>query len=340
MGGKKTEILHFDIEEGRTIDLPVAVVSGDSQGPEAVVTAGIHGRRVRRYFRRDQAFPRALSCRYKRKRKVHHGLRHGVVRDARFAPHRRGGEPQTAASRASRRRLRAVACGEDPRRDQGRGLPHRPAQRAPRRAPPCRFRTYHRGRSGALNDGSHEIAYYYGIPNIVITETEGRWQDKGTCYASVYENIGIPSALVQTGTATGSENVRRHIAGLMNVLRRFGTLKGSTAAVGRPQIYESMEWIYAKRSGLYTAAAAVGDKVRRGQMIGFIADSFGHAGRKDTLSDQRAAARPGGQRGRREKRLCRKRRRDEIKESMKTKSGVLRPDGGTPSFLCEGPHPM
>ena len=137
------------------------------------------------------------------------------------------------------------------------------------------FSTYHRGRSGALNDGSHEIAYYYGIPNIVITETEGRWQDKGTCYASVYENIGIPSALVQTGTATGSENVRRHIAGLMNVLRRFGTLKGSTAAVGRPQIYESMEWIYAKRSGLYTAAAAVGDKVRRGQMIGFIADCFG-----------------------------------------------------------------
>ena len=109
----------------------------------------------------------------------------------------------------------------------------------------------------------------------MITETEGRWQDKGTCYASVYENIGIPSALVQTGTATASENVRRHLAGLMNVLRRFGTLKGATAPVGRPQIYESMEWIYAKRSGLYSAVAAVGDKVRRGQMIGFVADCFG-----------------------------------------------------------------
>ena len=61
----------------------------------------------------------------------------------------------------------------------------------------------------------------------------------------------------------------------MNVLRRFGTLKGATAPVGRPQIYESMEWIYAKRSGLYSAVAAVGDKVRRGQMIGFVADCFG-----------------------------------------------------------------
>ena len=43
MGGKKTEIVHFDIEDGRSIDLPVALVTGDSEGPDAVITAGIHG---------------------------------------------------------------------------------------------------------------------------------------------------------------------------------------------------------------------------------------------------------------------------------------------------------
>ena len=57
--------------------------------------------------------------------------------------------------------------------------------------------------------------------------------------------------------------------------KRRHTLKGAAAAVGRPQIYESMEWVYTKRAGLYTAAAAAGDKVRRGQMIGFVADCFG-----------------------------------------------------------------
>ena len=30
MGGKKTEIVHFDIEDGRSIDLPVALVTGPS----------------------------------------------------------------------------------------------------------------------------------------------------------------------------------------------------------------------------------------------------------------------------------------------------------------------
>ena len=43
MGGKKTEILHFDIGDGKSINLPVAVVTGDAEGPDAVVTAGIHG---------------------------------------------------------------------------------------------------------------------------------------------------------------------------------------------------------------------------------------------------------------------------------------------------------
>lgn len=43
MGGKKTELLQFQTEEGRKFELPVALVIGDAEGPDAVVTAGIHG---------------------------------------------------------------------------------------------------------------------------------------------------------------------------------------------------------------------------------------------------------------------------------------------------------
>lgn len=78
------------------------------------------------------------------------------------------------------------------------------------------FAIYHRGRKGELNDRSHEMAYYYGLPNIMITETEGRWSDKGTCYASVYENIGIPSALFQTGGLgiASADSVNTHTEGI------------------------------------------------------------------------------------------------------------------------------
>lgn len=274
MGGKKTEILHFDIGDGKSINLPVAVLTGDAEGPDAVVTAGIHGGEYGGIFAAIRLF-RELSP-----ADIKGSVKFITVCDTaafetrgsfltaegdnlnRCFPGRLGdGYAQSLAAK-----ILDEIKGADYHMDLHSALPT---------CASLPLSTYHRGRSGALNDGSHEIAYYYGIPNIVITETEGRWKDKGTCYASVYENVGIPSALVQTGTATSSENIRRHIAGIMNVLRRFGTLKGAAAAVGRPQIYESMEWVYTKRAGLYTAAAAVGDKVRRGQMIGFVADCFG-----------------------------------------------------------------
>ncbi len=274
MGGKKTEVLHFDIEGGQAIEIPVAIVSGDSQGPEAVITAGIHGGEYGGVFAAIRLFRELSPSDIKGSVKFitvcdtgsfeTHGSNltaDGANLNRCFPGRPGGGYAQSLAAK-----ILDEIKGSDYHIDLHSTLPTYVS---------LPVSSYHRGRSGALNDGSHEIAYYYGLPNIVITETEGRWQDKGTCYASVYENIGIPSALVQTGTAGGSENVRRHIAGLMNVLRRFGTLKGAAVPVGRPQIYESMEWIYAKRSGLYTAAAAVGDKVRRGQMIGFVADCFG-----------------------------------------------------------------
>ena len=274
MGGKKTEIVHFDIEDGRSIDLPVALVTGDSEGPDAVITAGIHGGEYGGIFAAIRLFRELSPSDIKGSVKFitvcdtaafetrgSHLTAEGANLNRCFPGRPGGGYAQSLAAK-----ILDEIKGADYHIDLHSTSPL--CISAP-------LSTYHRGRSGALNDGSHEIAYYYGIPNIVITETEGRWQDKGTCYASVYENIGIPSALVQTGTATASENVRRHLAGLMNVLRRFGTLKGTTAPVGRPQIYESMEWIYAKRSGLYSAVAAVGDKVRRGQMIGFVSDCFG-----------------------------------------------------------------
>ena len=222
MGGKKTEIVHFDIEDGRSIDLPVALVTGDSEGPDAVITAGIHGGEYGGIFAAIRLFRELSPSDIKGSVKFitvcdtaafetrgSHLTADGANLNRCFPGRPGGGYAQSLAAK-----ILDEIKGADYHIDLHSTSPL--CISAP-------LSTYHRGRSGALNDGSHEIAYYYGIPNIVITETEGRWQDKGTCYASVYENIGIPSALVQTGTATASENVRRHIAGLMNVLRRFGT---------------------------------------------------------------------------------------------------------------------
>lgn len=276
MGGKKTEILRFESGDGHAINIPVAVVVGETGGPDAVITSGIHGGEYGSIFAALKLFRELSPADVKGSVKfitvcdmsVIEGRRTHLSADGenlnRSFPGRTGGGYAQA--------LAAKIIDEIKGADYHMDL--HCCQPLCSSVPLC---TYHRGRSGALNDGSHEIAYYYGLPNIVITESEGRWQDKGTCYASVYENIGIPSALVQTGTpcANDDENTLRHIAGMKNVLRRFGTLKGATAAVGRPQIYENMEWVYAKNSGLYRRVASAGDKVRRGQMIGYVMDCFG-----------------------------------------------------------------
>lgn len=274
MGGKKTKVLHFDACEDRSIELPVAVVTGDAPGPSAVITAGLHGGEYDGIFAAISLF-RELSP-----FDVKGSVKFITVCDTALFETRRGcltadGEDLNRCfpGRAGGSYGQVLAAkifdeikGADYHIDLHSTLPKRLS---------VPVAAYHRGRKGELNDMSHEIAYYYGLPHIVITDTESRWPDKGTFYASVYENIGIPSALVRTGSEASDVNKRRHVAGITNVLRRFGTLKGSALSVGRPQIYEGMEWLYAKHAGLYVHATEIDEKVRRGQMIGYVADFFG-----------------------------------------------------------------
>lgn len=274
MGGKKTEILHFETESGGPIEIPVAHITGDAAGPNAVITAGVHGGENSGTFAAIRLFRELSPSDVKGNIKfitvcdTASFERHGscFTDDGedlnRCFPGRAGG----SYGQALAAKIIDEIKGADYHIDLHSTLPMRAS---------AAVSVYHRGRRGELNDMSHEIAYYYGLPHIVITESEGRWPDKGTSYASVYENIGIPSALVRTGSEPGEVCTRRHIAGVTNVLRRFGTLKGSAVSVGRPQIYEGMEWLRAQQAGLYVKAAEIDEKVRRGQMIGYVSDCFG-----------------------------------------------------------------
>lgn len=267
MGGKKTDTIHFKADGGVEINIPSAVVVGDAEGPEAVITAGIHGREYSGIFAAIKLF-RAISP-----SDIKGSVKFITVSDTEAFERREGwagdkedlnrsfpGMANKSHSLALAARLFDEIKGADYHMDLHGGDWETASA-------PIAF--YHRGRRGDLNDASHEIAYYYGLSNIVITEAEGRWQDKGTCYSSVYEQIGIPSAILQT------DDVNRHIAGMMNVLKKFGTLKGSAELTGRPQIHENMELVYTKSKGVFHWVSSLEDKVRRGQMIGYLTDYFG-----------------------------------------------------------------
>lgn len=277
MGGKKTELLQFQTEDGRKIELPVALVIGDVKGPDAVVTAGIHGGEYCGVLAAIKLFRELSPADIKGSVKIITVCDTAAFesRNVSFSPLDKNNLNRSFPGKAKGSYNGVLAAkifdeikGADYHMDLHCG------EVLERSAP---FAIYHRGRKGELNDRSHEMAYYYGLPNIMITETEGRWSDKGTCYASVYENIGIPSALFQTGGLgiASADSVNTHTEGIKNVLRRFGTLRGNVQPVGRPQIFENMEMVYAKSRGIHYRRVSVGDMVRRGQMIGLLTDYFG-----------------------------------------------------------------
>ena len=277
MGGKKTELLQFQTEEGRKFELPVALVIGDAEGPDAVVTAGIHGGEFCGVLAAVKLFRELSPSDVKGSVKIITVCDTSAFESRRVSLSPLGGDNLNrnfpGRTKGDHRDMLAAKIfdeikGADYHMDLHCG------EVLERSAP---FAIYHRGRKGDLNDRSHEMAYYYGLPNIMITETDGRWSDKGTCYASVYENIGIPSVLFQTGGLgiASADNVNTHTEGIKNVMRRFGSLRGSVQPVGRPQIFENMELVCTKGSGIHYRRVNVGDADKRGQMIGMLTDYFG-----------------------------------------------------------------
>ena len=279
MDGKKTEVLHIPAGGNGedNIDLPVAMIIGEEPGPDAVITAGMI----------PGEFSGVLAA-----IKLLHELSPGDIKGSlkiltvcdmadfelgsqvpaysnetdlnhSFPGKLRGGYYSLLAAK-----ILDEIKGADYHIDLHGSESHE-------RSVP--FAMYHRGRHGELNDRSHEMAYYFGAPNIMITETEGRWSDKGCCYSSVYEEIGIPSVLFHTGglNMAFSEAVRLHIEGVKNVLRHFGILRGTPQPVGKPQIFENMEIVRASKRGIYYRRVRAGDTVKRGQLIGLLTDCFG-----------------------------------------------------------------
>ena len=277
MGGKKADILNFTTADGKNIDLPVGLIIGDAPGPEAVITAGIHGKEYCSIYAAQKLFCELSPSDIKGSLKII-----TVCDTATFETGESNSSPidDLNLDRCFPGKLKGSYSFVLAARifDEIKGADfHIDLHTSSSAEHTDSFALYHRGRCAQRNDKAHEIAYYSGEPNIVITEAEGRWQDGGTCYSNVYEMIGIPSTMLiySVHGSDEAECISRCAGGITNVLRRFGLLKGAPAPVGRPQIYESMVEVRAHSKGVLYRSVTVGDVVRRGQLIGILADYFG-----------------------------------------------------------------
>lgn len=278
MNNKTTETLEFTAPGGEKIIIPVASVHGSEPGPTAVITAGVHGceypgiaAAIRLFKELDPELVRGTVKIVTISSTAAFEARSMFVSPTdgqnlnRVFPGRLDG----SYSEALAFRLMEIISTGDYHMDLHGG------DMVEELDP---FSLYHSGADKGLNERSREIAKAYGLHNVVVTEAGGLWPDDGTTYANVYEKLHIPSAIVEVGAmgVLDETSVERHLFGLKNVLRAFGSLKGDAAILPEPETFSSMSWLYTVDSGIFYMDAKVGDDIKKGDVIGRLEDYFGN----------------------------------------------------------------
>jgi len=127
----------------------------------------------------------------------------------------------------------------------------------------------------AEDEASIELANEFGSPVTLLAGVRD-----GTFRATCNE-AGVPTILYESGEALrlDSASIRFGKRGVLAVMRYLGMLpKRPIAAKKRAKdlvLCEKAQWIRAQVGGLFTPLISLGKAVRKGDVLGFIADPFG-----------------------------------------------------------------
>lgn len=119
---------------------------------------------------------------------------------------------------------------------------------------------------------TREMAESFGAPVILDASI------RDGSLRSVAESRDIPVILYEAGEALRFDPVaiKAGTRGILNVMRTLGMLKPTTAKVKmNPMIAKYSNWIRAEQDGLLHTKARLGDRVSKGQCLGFISGPLG-----------------------------------------------------------------
>jgi uncharacterized protein len=263
----RVEIPIAGMVTGGILSLPVEVRNGRRDGPTVWVNAAIHGdelngieaiRRVAGEVRADRLRGRVLF--------VPIVNLFGFLHQSRYLPDRRDlnrsfpGSPRgSLASRLAHLFLTEIVDRCQAGIDLHTGSDHRT------NLPQVR---------GDLDDPAvRAMARAFGAPVAVHSAIRD-----GSLRAAGAQR-GIPVLVYEGGGPHrfDPEAVERGARGVLGVLRHLGMLTSVGEPTAPPLEVRSTRWIRAGRSGLARMEVEMGRVVRKGERLGFIADSFGDA---------------------------------------------------------------
>ena len=128
-------------------------------------------------------------------------------------------------------------------------------------------------RANLDDEATASLAEIFGVPVLINANIRD-----GSLRESAAE-IGIPMLLYEAGEALRFDeiSIRAGVKGIINVMRNLGMLPPSRSrhkSVREPFVARSSSWVRAPDSGLFRKVCALGNRVKRGDVLGLVDDPF------------------------------------------------------------------
>jgi predicted deacylase len=262
----------IDLPAGRLythapMTIPVHVISGKKPGPRLFVSAAIHGDEINgvEIIRRLLKLP-AL----KKLRGVLIAVPivnvHGLISHSRYLPDRRdlnrsfpGSEKGSLAARLAHLFMMEVVSKSTHGIDLHTGAIHRT--------------NLPQIRANMDDEETEKLARAFDVPVIIASNLrDGSLREAAA-------NHGIPMLLYESGEALRFDEIaiRAGVKGIINVMRSLGMLPATRSKKKRfdPVVARSSAWVRAADSGILRAMVPLGGRVKKGTLLGVVADPFG-----------------------------------------------------------------
>ena len=249
------------------ISMPVHVIRGNKEGPRLFVCAALHGDElngveiIRRILQLSSlsrlrgtliAIP-AVNL-------------YGLIHHSRYLPDRRdlnrsfpGSEKGSLSARIARTFMDAIVTQCTHGIDLHTGAIHRS--------------NLPQIRANLLNEETRHMANAFGAPVILNSiERDGSLREAAM-------EAGVPLLLYEAGEALRFDemSIRAGVKGVINIMRFLGMLPKTRKkrSVTEPVEARSSSWVRAPASGMLRILKPLGQKVRRGDLLGLVDDLYG-----------------------------------------------------------------
>ena len=250
------------------VTLPVHIIHGRQNGPKLFISAAIHGDELNGV----EIIRRVLKLSALKRMKgtlivVPIVNVFGIVNHSRYLPDRRdlnrsfpGSKTGSLATRLAYLFMEEIVSKSTHGIDLHTGAIHRS--------------NLPQIRANIDDEETEKLARDFGVPVIISSNIrDGSLREAASHY-------GVPMLLYEAGEALRFDEVsiRAGVKGVVNVMRTLGMLtqpKRISKTTIEPVIARSSTWVRSPESGIFRALIPLGGRIKRGQLLGVVADPLG-----------------------------------------------------------------